>query len=236
MTLTKRWRYTPAAIQEHTGLAADTKPTSNVPYQSTFLETDTGKQYVYDGTAWVQVAGTIVVDGVKETAETQETGSVGAIGWLSSIKGFLRKLYATMGITSGAKIITDAAGTVQQYLRGLVSLAVSGITVVQPTAASLNATVTPVSWSFSVEMGVGTNVVKASAGQLHGVLIETDGTNDVTVQLFNHASTATNPMTPAIVVPGTDRYGGIIGIDCAFTNGCVIVLSGTGGVATVYHR
>ena len=39
------------------GLAADTKPTSNVPYQSTFLETDTGRVFIYNGSAWVQVYG-----------------------------------------------------------------------------------------------------------------------------------------------------------------------------------
>ncbi len=32
---------------------------------------------------------------------------------------------AVLGATSGAKVITDAAGTIQQYLRGLVSLAVT---------------------------------------------------------------------------------------------------------------
>ncbi len=108
--------------------------------------------------------------------------------------------------------------------------------VVQGTAANLNATVTPVSWLFSVEMAVGTTVIKAAPGQLHGVLIETDGTNDVYVQLFNHASNATNPMTPNIHIAGADNYGGALGIDCAFALGCVIVLSGTNGVATVYYR
>lgn len=36
---------------------------------------------------------------------------------------------ATMGVTTGAAVTTNAAGTLQQYLRGIVSLLVSGITV-----------------------------------------------------------------------------------------------------------
>lgn len=36
---------------------------------------------------------------------------------------------ATIGITTGAAVTTNAAGTLQQYLRGIVSLLVSGITV-----------------------------------------------------------------------------------------------------------
>jgi len=107
----------------------------------------------------------------------------------------------------------------------------------QATAADLNATVTPVSWLFSVEMAVGTTVVKSSAGQLHGVLIETNKTTDVNVQLFNYATaSATNPMTPNMCVAGGDNLGGAMGIDCAFSLGCVIVISGTGGVVTVYYR
>jgi len=91
-------------------------------------------------------------------------------------------------------------------------------------------------WLFSAEAGVATTAVKASAGEVHGVLIETDGTNTVTVQIYNHASTATNPITPSIVVPGGDRYGGVMGIDVNCSNGIVIVLSGTNGVAIVYYR
>jgi len=97
-------------------------------------------------------------------------------------------------------------------------------------------TITPLGWSYSGEKGVATTVIKASAGMLHGVLIETNGTNNVTVQLYDHASTATNPITPAIVVAGGDLYGGLLGIDAICSNGIVLVLSGTGGVATVLYK
>ena len=92
-----------------------------------------------------------------------------------------------------------------------------------------------IGWTISGEKGVATTVIKATAGILHGFLIETDGTNNVTVQLYNHASTATNPITPSVVIAGGDRFGGALGIDAICSNGIVLVLSGTNGVATVFY-
>ena len=105
----------------------------------------------------------------------------------------------------------------------------------QATATELNATTIPAGWNISGEKGVATTAIKASAGVLHGVLIETNGTDNVTVQLYNHTSTATNPITPSIVVAGGDRYGGVMGIDAICSNGIVIVVAGTGAVATVFY-
>jgi hypothetical protein len=34
------------------GASTDSKATANVPIGSTFFETDTGRSYVFDGTAW----------------------------------------------------------------------------------------------------------------------------------------------------------------------------------------
>jgi len=111
----------------------------------------------------------------------------------------------------------------------------SGTTVVQATAANLNATVTSAGWTPSAELGVGTNIVKASAGILHGFLVETGGTNDITVQFYNHASTATTPITPSIVVAGGDNYGGALPIDVICSVGIVCVISGTNGIVTAYY-
>lgn len=90
-------------------------------------------------------------------------------------------------------------------------------------------------WTPSAELAVGTNVVKASAGQLHGFLVETGGTNDITVQFYDHASTATTPITPSIVVAGGDNYGGAMGIDAVCSAGIVCVHSGAGGIVTAYY-
>lgn len=40
-------------IHRYTGLAADIKPTTNVPVGSIFIETDTGFLYIWTGSAWV---------------------------------------------------------------------------------------------------------------------------------------------------------------------------------------
>lgn len=39
-------------IKNFTGLSSDTKPTADIPAGSTFIETDTGSQFVYDGAVW----------------------------------------------------------------------------------------------------------------------------------------------------------------------------------------
>ncbi len=93
-----------------------------------------------------------------------------------------------------------------------------------------------IGWKFTGELGVATNVITTKPGTLHGFLIETNGATNAVVQFYNHASTATNPMTPSIVVAGGDRYGGVMGIDAPFLNGCVCVVSGAGAVVTVYYR
>ena len=95
---------------------------------------------------------------------------------------------------------------------------------------------TPAGWTPSAELAVGTNVVKGSAGMLHGFLIETDGTNDVTVQFYNHTSTSTTPITPSIVVAGGDNYGGATDLDIICSVGIVCIHSGSGGLVTAYYK
>ena len=41
-----------SAKHQYVGLAADTKPTTGIPFGSTFLVLDEGVEYVYDGAAW----------------------------------------------------------------------------------------------------------------------------------------------------------------------------------------
>lgn len=139
-------------------------------------------------------------------------------------------------IPAGSRFLETDTG-VKYIYDGSSWVTVTETGTVQSTAASLNATVTPVSWAFSPECSTGTTVIKAEAGQLHGVLIETDKTTDVSVQFFNHASSSTgSPMTPIICVAGGDNYGGFIGVDNAFSLGYVITVSGANGIATVQYR
>jgi hypothetical protein len=39
------------------GLSTDTKPTTNVPANTRFLETDTGNEYRWTGSAWAKTGG-----------------------------------------------------------------------------------------------------------------------------------------------------------------------------------
>ncbi len=126
----------------------------------------------------------------------------------------------------------DSADAVTYY--AVYGTTTSGTTVVQATAANLNATVTPSGWTPSAELAVGTNVVKSSAGILHGFLVETGGTNDITVQFYNHTSTSTSPITPSIVVAGGDNYGGAMNMDITCSVGIVCIHSGAGGIVTAY--
>lgn len=40
------------SIRRYSGLSIDTKPTSRVPAGATFLETDSGHTFTYDGAIW----------------------------------------------------------------------------------------------------------------------------------------------------------------------------------------
>jgi hypothetical protein len=42
------------APHRYVGTSGDTKPTTGVPPGSTFIERDTGLEFIYDGTAWGQ--------------------------------------------------------------------------------------------------------------------------------------------------------------------------------------
>lgn len=131
--------------------------------------------------------------------------------------------------------IDDNTDTIEALLTTM-DADTSNLDISLTTLRDATKTTTPLGWSYSGEKGVATTVIKASAGMLHGILIETDGTNAVTFQLYDHASTATNPIIPAIVVAGGDLYGGLLGIDAICSNGIVLVLSGTNGVATVLYK
>ncbi len=84
--------------------------------------------------------------GIPALGTTTDTPFVGtedgtARGAISLLKGIKNTLYvsllAILGATNGAAVVTDADGTIQQYLRGLVKLLVDKITVnTDPKAAT----------------------------------------------------------------------------------------------------
>ena len=72
----------------------------------------------------------VSADGTVVTGETLETGGVGFLGWLTSIRMAIKTgLQGILGQTNGAAVVTDADGTIQQYLRGLVKLIAAKINV-----------------------------------------------------------------------------------------------------------
>lgn len=105
-------------------------------------------------------------------------------------------LAAVLGTTSGAAVTTDANGTIQQYLRGLIAKTISGIVVSGSTnmAAAATGGYTP----FSLRSAATNNAtsVKASAGTL-GYLNAVNTTATLYyLKLYNKAS------SPA---PGSDN-------------------------------
>jgi hypothetical protein len=49
-----------SGVKEYYGLAADVKPSSNVPVGSVFRAMDSGTSYLYDGSAWVESNRTVI--------------------------------------------------------------------------------------------------------------------------------------------------------------------------------
>lgn len=47
---------TQTSAYQYVGLAGDDKPTEGVITGSRFIETDTGAEYIFDGSAWVEVS------------------------------------------------------------------------------------------------------------------------------------------------------------------------------------
>lgn len=137
---------------------------------------------------------------------------------------------AAIGAISGAAVITDANGTIQQYLRGLVKLWITGgLGVAQAASASGG-------YSFlNIPAGQATTVVKAGAGTLHSIILNSPATATNTTTVYDHPSGAGTvigrPNVVAATVPSTLLY------DLAFANGLTII-TGTadGGDMTVVFK
>jgi len=78
-------------------------------------------------------------------------------------------------------------------------------------------------------------VVKASAGVLRGFTAYTDGTNDVTVTVYDSAAAASGTILAKVIIHGADDSGGLMGIDVEARYGIVMTIAGTGGHAVAYY-
>jgi hypothetical protein len=82
----------------------------------------------------------------------------------------------------------------------------------------------------------GSSVILAQDGFLFGCLVETDGTNAVTLSLYDNASAGSGKVLRKIIVPGANNYGGFelpIGIEIA--KGIYATVSGTGAAFWVTY-
>jgi len=93
------------------------------------------------GVTGVNPSGTVFAPqmDIASVAGTTATGGAGAVtaGTLRITQASDSPEIAVLGVTTGAKVITDANGTIQQYLRGLVTMVLSFTnTVANGTAAT----------------------------------------------------------------------------------------------------
>lgn len=117
---------------------------------------------------------------------------------------------AAIGATTGAKVITDANGTIQQYLRGLIyQLITAGASFFTPVPDTANG------WSVALMTSsdgstalTGTaQVIKASAGKLGGWYIYNPNSSATYVHIYNVAAASvtvgtTNPLV-TLCIPAT---------------------------------
>jgi hypothetical protein len=105
---------------------------------------------------------------------------------------------ATLGVTTGAKVITDAAGTFQQYFRGMVTLLAGTLTVATHAVTQSG------------------NWVLSAGSAIIGLVKITDGTNTAAVKAASTAPAATDPaMVVAISPNSVNANGRAAPIHCA---------------------
>jgi len=73
---------------------------------------------------------------------------------------------------------------------------------------------------------------------LRGFLISTDGTNDVTIDLYDNTSASGTELCPTFTVLGANLYGGCMSLDVSCRTGIYldITTTGTADVVVYYHE
>lgn len=122
----------------------------------------------------------------------------------------ITSLLATAGATSGAKVITDANGTLQQYLRGLIYQSITpAASFVTPTPDTVNGWLVAqmTSADGSTALTNSAQVIKASAGKLGGWYIYNPNSTATYIPIYNVAAASvtvgtTNPQL-TLCIPAT---------------------------------
>lgn len=118
---------------------------------------------------------------------------------------------AALGVTTGAAVVTDANGTVQQYLRGLVKLLIATLTT------------QIAGWLFANMTTATTTTIKSGAGVLHIINVNTLGTVASTVIAYDSLTASGTKIATinSLTLSGPFQY------DIAFSTGLTIITTGT---------
>lgn len=128
---------------------------------------------------------------------------------------------STIGTTTGAAVVTNANGTIQQYLRGLVAIFASVLD-------SLTRLLVMPKYNYTyIAAGQATTVIKATPGVLHTLTIHAAATATNTTTVYDNASGAGTiialPAATTATVPITLTF------DVAFGTGLVIITAVANG-------
>jgi hypothetical protein len=101
------------------------------------------------------------------------------------------------------------------------------------TGAQLTATA-----RSSGEKGPGGVAIVTGPGVLLGVIISTNGTDDVVVDVYDNTAvgSAAQRLIPTITVEGDQRLGGVIPVPVEFDTGCYLNVSGDGAKVVVHYQ
>lgn len=70
---------------------------------------------------------------------------------------------------------------------------------------------------------------------IHGFLVSTDGTNDVTVTIYDGTDTSGDKVTPPIKIKGTDNYGGVLEMNAICSTGAYATVNTAGTAEVVFY-
>lgn len=134
----------------------------------------------------------------------------------------------TQGVTTGAAVITDANGTIQQYLRGIIKLLIAFITI-KPAVGAAPTNVTSTALEAS-------HVIKATPGTLYGLSGFNNKASAQYIQIFDSATVPADTAVPVAtqLVPGTTPYAFDYGIyGRGFATGIAVSNSSTLATKTI---
>lgn len=133
-------------------------------------------------------------------------------------------IQATAGATTGAAVVTDANGTIQQYLRGIIVKMIAQLPAAlgsNTPAASLS--VVNAGFSFSNITTATTTTVKSGAGVLHSITINALGTVASSTIVYNNTAGSGATIATINTLAGQESYI----YDVAFSIGLTLVTTGT---------